>query len=147
MTKAIYFDMDGTIADLYGVDGWLPMLRASDPSPYKMAKPLVNLSILARYLNKLQRNGYKIGIVSWLSKCSDNAYDKAVTLAKTEWLAHHLASVNFDEIVIVPYGTQKSSVVDFPKGILFDDEKSNRTEWNGTAHDVYNIIEILKGLA
>jgi hypothetical protein len=147
MTKAIYFDMDGTIADLYGVDGWLPMLRASDPSPYKMAKPLVNLSILARYLNKLQRNGYKIGIVSWLSKCSDNAYDKAVTLAKTEWLAHHLASVNFDEIVIVPYGTPKSSVINFPKGILFDDEEPNRTEWNGTAHDVHNIIEILKGLA
>jgi histidinol phosphatase-like enzyme len=146
MTKAIYFDMDGTIADLYGVDGWLPMLRASDPSPYKMAKPLINLSILARYLNKLQRNGYKIGIVSWLSKCSDSAYDKAVTLAKTEWLAHHLASVNFDEIVIVPYGTPKSSVVDFPKGILFDDEKPNRTEWNGTAHDAHNIIEILKGL-
>ena len=23
MYKAIYFDMDGTIADLYGVDGWL----------------------------------------------------------------------------------------------------------------------------
>jgi hypothetical protein len=123
------------------------MLRASDPSPYKMAKPLVNLSILARYLNKLQRNGYKIGIVSWLSKCSDNAYDKAVTLAKTEWLAHHLASVNFDEIVIVPYGTPKSSVINFPKGILFDDEEPNRTEWNGTAHDVHNIIEILKGLA
>ncbi len=147
MTKAIYFDMDGTIADLYGVDGWLPMLRASDPSPYKMAKPLVNLSILARYLNKLQRNGYKIGIVSWLSKCSDSAYDEAVTLAKTEWLAHHLASVNFDEIVIVPYGTPKSSVIGFPKGILFDDEEKNRAEWNGTAHDVHNIIEILKGLA
>ena len=23
MTKAIYFDMDGTIANLYGVNGWL----------------------------------------------------------------------------------------------------------------------------
>ena len=23
MTKAIYFDMDGTIANFYGVDGWL----------------------------------------------------------------------------------------------------------------------------
>ena len=33
MTKAIYFDMDGTIADLYAVDGWLDMLRAYDPTP------------------------------------------------------------------------------------------------------------------
>ena len=28
----IWFDMDGTIADLYGVEDWLPKLRAYDPS-------------------------------------------------------------------------------------------------------------------
>jgi phosphoserine phosphatase len=28
MNKAIYFDMDGTIADLYGVSGWLADLEA-----------------------------------------------------------------------------------------------------------------------
>ena len=26
--KAIYFDMDGPIANLYAVENWLPMLRA-----------------------------------------------------------------------------------------------------------------------
>lgn len=146
MVKAIYFDMDGTIADLYGVENWLPMLRANDPTPYRAARPLVNLSILARYLNKLQHNGYKIGIVSWLSKNSNEEYDEAVTIAKTEWLMRHLASVSFDEIKIVSYGTPKSSAVNFPNGILFDDEERNRNDWNGTAHDVHNIIEILKGL-
>ena len=29
----IWFDMDGTIANLYGVENWLPMLRAYDPTP------------------------------------------------------------------------------------------------------------------
>jgi hypothetical protein len=43
--------------------------------------------------------------------------------------------------------SKKSSVIGFPKGILFDDEEKNRAEWNGTAHDVHNVIEILKGLA
>ena len=33
----IYFDMDGTIADLYGVSGWLEMLLAHDPAPYALA--------------------------------------------------------------------------------------------------------------
>lgn len=33
MIKKIYFDMDGTIANLYAVEGWLPMLRAYDPTP------------------------------------------------------------------------------------------------------------------
>ena len=35
--KQIWFDMDGTLADLYGVENWLEKLRASDPSPYAEA--------------------------------------------------------------------------------------------------------------
>ena len=30
MIKAIYFDLDGTIADLYGVEGWLDDLIAEN---------------------------------------------------------------------------------------------------------------------
>ena len=33
MNKTLVFDMDGTIADLYGVEGWLEMLRAEDETP------------------------------------------------------------------------------------------------------------------
>lgn len=147
MSKAIYFDMDGTIANLYGVNNWLDMLRAYDSTPYEIAKPLVNMNSLARLLNNLQAKGYKIGIVSWLSKIPNNEYDMKVTNAKKKWLSTHLKSVKFDEIHIVAYGTPKSSMVNFPKGILFDDESNNRNEWKGTAFDVDNIIEVLKGLA
>ena len=80
--KAIYFDMDGTIANLYAVDGWLPMLRAYDPTPYMKAAPMLNMNTLARTLNALQRAGWHIGIVSWLSKESNAEYDTAVTAAK-----------------------------------------------------------------
>ena len=65
--KAIYFDMDGTIADFYGVPNWLDYLNKDDTYPYKAAKPLVNMSLLARLLNHLQAEGWHIGIVSWLS--------------------------------------------------------------------------------
>ena len=145
-TKAIYFDLDGTIADLYGVDGWLDMLNAYDPTPYEMAKPLIRLSTLARLLNKLQREGYVIGIVSWLSKQPTPTYDEMVTNAKLEWLENHMPSVEWNEIRIVPYGMPKQKVVDNPFGILFDDEKQNRENWSGTAYDVDNILEILKSL-
>ena len=67
MKKEIWFDMDGTIADLYGVDKWLEKILDNDVSPYENAKPLINMNILARILNKLQKQGYKIGIVSWLA--------------------------------------------------------------------------------
>ena len=143
----IYFDMDGTIANLYAVENWLPKLRNEDASPYTDAKPLVRLATLARLLNKLQRNGHKIGIVSWLAKNSTENYDIKVTNAKIEWLNTHLKSVQFDEIKIGKYGTPKSTMVDDINGILFDDEEPNRKEWKGKAFDVDNIIEILKGIA
>ena len=146
MTKAIYFDMDGTIANFYGVEGWLSCLESCDAYPYEAAAPLLRLSALAKVLNKLQRNGYKIGIVSWLAKNSNDDFDKKVTKAKIHWLKVHLKSVQFDEIHIVKYGTPKEEVVDFPNGILFDDEQPNRNNWKGNAYDESKIMEVLKAI-
>lgn len=148
MNRAIYFDMDGTIADLYGVENWLSYVIDRNPLPYEIAKPLVRLSALARKLNKLQALGWKIGVVSWLSKEDNPDYNKVVTEAKKMWLKKHLTSVNFDDVKIVSYGTPKSTVVN-EIGILFDDEERNRIEWNnagGNAYDVNNILEVLGGL-
>jgi len=141
--REINFDMDGTIANFYGVEGWLNYILVKDATPYAMAKPLVNFSSLARVLNRLQREGWKINIISWLAKNSDVDYDNRVTKAKKEWLAKHLPSVKWDKISIVAYGTPKSTC---GNGILFDDEMPNRAEWKGVAYDVENIIEILKAL-
>ena len=142
----ICFDMDGTIANLYGIENWLEMLHSFDETPYKLAETLVNMNSLARVLNRLQRNGYEIGIISWLAKNSNAEYDEKVTAAKKEWLAKHLKSVHFDFIEIVAYGTDKNIVATTSADILFDDEKKNRENWNGIAYDVNNIIETLKGL-
>jgi len=146
MTTTIFFDMDGTIADLYGVNNWLDYLLASDTLPYEIAKPLVKLNSLARILNRLQRNGYKIGIISWLSKSGSDEYNSAVAEVKKDWLRKHLASVKFDEIHIVNYGTPKQMFAKTADDILFDDEKLNRDNWTGKAFDVDEIIEILKGI-
>lgn len=142
----ICFDMDGTIADLYGVENWLEMLINHDSTPYEKAKTLVNMQVLARYLNRLQNKGYSIGIVSWLSKNSTADYDEKVKNAKIAWLKKHLKSVNFNFIEIVKYGTPKSFVVESQNDILFDDEIGNRTEWTGKAFDVHNIFEVLRSL-
>lgn len=142
----IFFDLDGTLADLYNVEGWLDMLLASDALPYEIAKPLVRLSALARLLNNLQKKGYRIGVISWLSKGSSPEYDKDVTAAKKKWLTKHLKSVNFDEINIVSYGTPKERFAKTENDVLFDDELQNRTNWTGKAFDVNDILGILKTL-
>ena len=95
------------------------------------------------FMNALSAKGYKIGIVSWTSKGGSDNFNADVARVKKEWLAKHLPSVEFAEIVIIPYGTPKSSV---GSGILFDDEIGNRTEWKGTAYGVENIAKVLATL-
>lgn len=149
MMRAIYFDMDGTIADLYGVEGWLGNLEAEQTKPYREATSLVNMRRLSYELHRLQSIGYHIGIVSWLSKNGSEEYNQRVTETKMKWLERHLGSVEWDEVKIVPYGTPKSDVVEHPNGVLFDDEERNRKEWGsgeGMAFNVNAIIETLKAM-
>lgn len=140
----IWFDMDGTIADLYGVEDWLNYLMNENPYPYVNAKTLLNFSLLARLLNKVQTKGFQIGIISWTSKVGSTDYNEKVTLAKMEWLAKHLKSVRWDEIKIVNYGTNKFE--ECGGGILFDDEIGNREAWGENAFEPTMIIEKLKEL-
>lgn len=146
MNITINFDMDGTIADFYGVENWLDYLMEENTFPYETAKPLVRFSTLARKLNTLQKEGYKLAIISWLSKSGSEEYNKAVTEIKKAWLKKHLPSVNWDRITIVPYGTPKEIWCENEKDILFDDEERNRINWTGTAFDVNAIMEELKKL-
>ena len=143
MKKIINFDMDGTIADLYGVDNWLAKVHASDPSPYIEAKPLLNLSALARRLNRLLREGYEVKVISWTAMNATPAYNEAVETAKREWLKNHLPSVNFTAVEIVDYGTPKHEI---SEGILFDDNAQVRAEWGEGAFDVDNILGVLGSL-
>lgn len=144
MEKKIWFDMDGTIANLYAIEGWLEMLTVTyDPYPYANAKPMLNMSAFARLLHKAQRLGYEIAIISWLAKDSTAEYDRLVVKAKLEWLQNHLPSVEWNEIHIVPYGSPKST---YGVGVLFDDEEHNRKEWGMNAYEPCEILKFLRGL-
>lgn len=135
----IYFDMDGTIADLYADPQWLEKLRFYKTEPYENAKPLYTEDILLALIDR----GYTLGIISWLAGYHNNKeYDKAVRKAKKEWLARVYPNVNFEEVHIVKYGTPKYKVAK-EQGILVDDEERNRQAWRGYAilpEDVYNLL-------
>ena len=144
--RTIWWDMDGTIANLYAVENWRPMLRAEDTTPYTEAKVMWNMSQLARLMNQVQKLGYKLGIISWTSKGGSDLYNIAVDTAKREWLDTYLASVNFDYVYIVKYGTPKSLVMQDEDDILFDDEEPNRDAWLGEAYEPDMMIKVLKAL-
>ena len=144
--RTIWWDMDGTIANLYAVENWLPMLRAEDTTPYEEAEVMWNMSQLARLMNQVQKLGYKLGIISWTSKGGSASYNEAVKQAKLGWLKKHLASVSWDSICVVSYGTPKSLVMETEDDILFDDEEKNRDNWLGEAYEPEMMIKVLKAL-
>lgn len=144
--RTIWWDMDGTIANLYTVNDWLPKLRSEDPSPYAEAEVMWNMSQLARLMNQVQVMGYKLGIISWTSKGGSASYNEAVKQAKLEWLKQHLTSVNWDRVYVVSYGTPKSIVMDTEDDILFDDEIQNRETWLGHAYEPEMMVKVLKHL-
>ena len=143
------FDMDGTIADLYHVENWLPKLRAYDPSPYKESIPMWDMDRLSTVLKALRALGHTVTVVSWLSKESTIEYNRATRAAKRAWLREQ--NFPFDEIHLVKYGTPKSK---FSKSdainIFFDDseevakEVSKRTGAIRINPEKIDIVEFLE---
>ena len=87
MNRTLVFDMDGTIANLYGVDGWLEDLRNENARPYRVAEPMYDMEVLAMLLNVLKARGWRIVVTTWLAKESTKTYDQMVRVEKIEWLA------------------------------------------------------------
>lgn len=131
MTKMLVFDMDGTIADLYGVDGWLEDLRAENTRPYTVAKPLWDMVLLNNILNELKADGWLIAVTTWTAKGGSKAYNKATAKVKKAWL--DFFDFPYDEFHAVKYGTTKLNATRKHKGfqILIDDCDNVRNGWNG----------------
>ena len=148
MNKTLVFDMDGTIADLYGVNGWLEMLKAEDETPYRIAKPLYDMETLNFILEILKAEGWRIAVTTWLAKGSTKDYDAKVREAKLEWLEK--VGFPYDEIHLVKYGTTKADCTRKNGGfqILIDDNETIRKGWTlGKVIDANeNIIEELINL-
>ena len=149
--KKLVFDMDGTLADFYGVEGWLEYLENSDTTPYEIAKPLVDFKELNSLLKQLQTIGFKVVVTSWLAKNASQEFDKKVRQAKKAWLEKY--GMPIDEIHLVKYGTPKQQCSKGDEQILFDDNADVRksfenSRYGRSAVDVttIDICEYLKKL-
>ena len=134
--KMIVFDMDGTLANFYGVENWLDMIRSGNATPYKIAEPLYDIDTLNIIFDMLRALGYRIAITSWLAKNSTREFDTQVRNAKYSWIKK--VGLEVDEIHIVKYGTPKADVTRKNNcfQILVDDEDNNLDMWDlGTTID------------
>lgn len=143
----IYFDLDGTLYDLYGQPNWLERLHASDPSAYAADAPLVDPEALADILHNLAAAGYTIGIITWLARGASHDYKVATRRIKKAWIQKYLPNVS--EIHMVAYGTPKHRVAKNRPAIIVDDSPEVLTAWTlGDTIDARNdILPALRNLA
>lgn len=130
MNKTLVFDMDGTIANFYGVDNWLNDIRNENTRPYEIAEPLYDMEVLNAVLDVLRLQGWRIAITTWLAMGSSVEFENATRKAKIEWLKKY--NFKYDEIHLVRYGTTKANATRKNGGyqILVDDNAEIRKGWS-----------------
>ena len=131
--KMICFDMDGTIANLYGIENWEQQLNNENPAPYTNAKPMWNMKKLNKVLKKLQAKNIEIRVVTWLAMNSTVKFKEQTRKAKIEWLKKY--NFPYDNFHGVQYGTTKADTVrkylaENECAILIDDNDKIRNGWN-----------------
>ena len=147
MKKTIVFDMDGTLANFYGVKTWLADLAQENTRPYEVAEPLYNMAELNAIIAKLHEKGYTIVVTTWLAKNGTQEFNDRTRAVKKEWLKTY--GFAYDKIHLVKYGTTKADCTRKISGyqILVDDNAKIRKGWHlgDTINANGNIIpELLK---
>lgn len=156
MKGYIWFDMDGTIYDLYKIPNWLEMLRAGDMSVFSYDdRARKSLTRIREAIRALMAQGWEVGVITWAPmhvEADTLTFDECWE-QKYSWIER-----NFPELAknfyCVEYGDPKANWVlwnDRPN-ILIDDNKMVRADWrkNGdnfiTINAARGYIKELEGL-
>lgn len=128
MSKIVYFDMDGTVYDLYNVPQWLELLRSEQEQAFSLGKPLVDMKALAIVCNELINGGWQIGVITWLPMQASADYNDRCTKVKKEWQEKHMPYVSQFHAQI--YGVPKQKAVKKSKTmVLVDDNNEVGQMW------------------
>ena len=122
----ILFDLDGTLANLYGRKDWLEKLRKEEPI-YEELEPLVDMQELNHIAEKLMNVGVEFCVVTWLSMQASETYELITSMEKFRWCKRYIPFIS--EFECQPYGTPKQTNYRNTKCILIDDNAEVRAEF------------------
>lgn len=92
--KKIYFDMDGTVADLYGEKNWLDNLRKEVCGSFINLRPLVDMNELAMVCHQLMNLGYSFGVITWLPMGASYEFERVCEEEKRAWVEEFMPWVS-----------------------------------------------------
>ena len=127
MKTNVYLDMDGTIADLYGIENWLHRLRSEDNKIFLECKPMITEEKLFQTFPETE---YSIKILTMTPKDCTKTYHENVKEQKAKWLQKYFPKLSNQ--IYMRYGHNKN-LKNSMNAILVDDSEPIRDSWKGTA--------------
>ena len=109
MSKKIYFDLDGTVYNLYGVENWLEKLRSEQENVFTEGNFMCDYSEFMERIHFLLDYGYSFGIITWLPMQASPEYEEICRQEKIKWIKKYLPFVT--EINICSYGIPKQNCI------------------------------------
>lgn len=130
MAKKIFFDMDGTIADLYNEENWLTRLQNEKKGLFRNLKPMHDKDKLTKIFNDLVELGFEIEVITWTPKNVSQDYIGIVEKEKKEWIQEHFPIIK--NIHCLGYGVpkQKAKYKKAKLEILVDDNLEVVKMWD-----------------
>lgn len=125
----VFFDMDGTVADLYGRENWLTELR-SNISPFEDLNPLVDMEVLDSYMKALKARNFHFSIITWTPMEATYNFHKQCEADKREWVTKYMPSNSQFDALRYGVPKQHSRIVNRrEKNILIDDNPEVIEVW------------------
>lgn len=111
MSIKIFFDLDGTLFDLYGKKNWLEMLQNENPSAFEGDMlPEIDPIELYKATSALAERGVIMEVITWLPMGASPEYETACDLVKKQWVKDNLPFIS--KVTSLSYGVPKQNGIE-----------------------------------
>ena len=109
MSIKIFFDLDGTVYNLYQISGWKEKLENENPEVFREGSFIGNYPEFMAICHKLLERGIQFGVITWLPMQASEEYEKECAEVKREWVKKFMPFVT--EFTAQAYGIPKQNAI------------------------------------
>lgn len=124
-----YFDLDGTLADLYHAERWLEKLENEEAELFSNLETMIDEEKFKEWATERLLNGDRIEVITWLPRGASEEYEKICAKEKEKWVKQHFPFIT--EINCLSYGIPKQYAIKKRTSlmVLVDDNEEVLQMW------------------